>query len=113
MNAGLKAHETGLTPMAMRRNLLIFWLSLVLVAGISGDALARAGGGGSFGSRGGFTFSRPPSTMTAPGGGSAFQRSWTSPIRALSNPTPALTAREAACLAALAAGSWAASLAPA
>jgi predicted lipid-binding transport protein (Tim44 family) len=71
--------------MAMRRSLLIFCLSLA-VAGISGDALARAGGGGSFGSRGGFTFSRPPSTMTAPGGGSAFQRSWTSPNQGIFRP---------------------------
>jgi predicted lipid-binding transport protein (Tim44 family) len=72
--------------MAMRRSLLIFCLALAVAAGVSGDALARAGFGGSFGSRGGFTFSRPPSTMTAPGGGSAFQRSWTSPNQGAFQP---------------------------
>src|SRR5271165_4744318 len=63
----------------MRRSFLILCLFLAVVAGVSGDALARAGGGHSFGSRGSFSFTRPPSTMTAPGGGSAFERSWTSP----------------------------------
>jgi predicted lipid-binding transport protein (Tim44 family) len=72
--------------MAMRRSLLIFCLALAVAAGVSGDALARAGFGGSFGSRGGFTFSMPPSTMTAPGGGSAFQRSWTSPNQGVLRP---------------------------
>jgi len=65
--------------MAMRHKILAFALALTLAAGFSADAFARAGGGGSFGSRGGMSFSRPSSTMTAPGGGSAFQRSWTSP----------------------------------
>src|SRR5271165_6800697 len=63
----------------MRRSFLIFCLFLALAAGVSGDALARAGGGHSFGSRGSFSFTKPPSTLTAPGGGSAFERSWTSP----------------------------------
>jgi predicted lipid-binding transport protein (Tim44 family) len=65
--------------MALRHKTFILMLALTLAAGFGADAFARAGGGGSFGSRGSMTFSRPSSTMTAPGGGSAFQRSWTSP----------------------------------
>jgi predicted lipid-binding transport protein (Tim44 family) len=44
-----------------------------------GLAFARAGGGASMGSRGGFTYSAPPSTSTAPYGGMAMQRSMTAP----------------------------------
>jgi predicted lipid-binding transport protein (Tim44 family) len=73
--------------MAMRHRILAFILALTLAAGFSADAFARAGGGGSFGSRGGFTFSRPSSTMTAPGGQSAFQRSWTSPNQGIFRPS--------------------------
>ncbi len=65
--------------MAMRHRISIVALALTLAVGFSADAFARAGGGGSFGSRGGFSFNPPSSTMTAPGGGSPFQRSWTSP----------------------------------
>jgi predicted lipid-binding transport protein (Tim44 family) len=49
-------------------------LSFVVV-----EADARVGGGVSSGSRGGRTFSAPPSTNTAPGGGSTFNRSTTQP----------------------------------
>ena len=56
----------------------------VLAAGLAvalalapGLAFARAGGGSSFGSRGGFTFSAPPSTSTAPSGAFGMQRSMT------------------------------------
>src|ERR1700712_5109801 len=59
---------------------------IVLAAGLAvslalapGLAFARAGGGGSMGSRGGFTFSAPPSTSTAPMGGMSMQRSMTAP----------------------------------
>jgi predicted lipid-binding transport protein (Tim44 family) len=59
---------------------------IVLAAGLAvalalapGLAFARAGGGSSMGSRGGFTFSAPPSTSTAPMGGMAMQRSMTAP----------------------------------
>lgn len=41
------------------------------------DALARAGGGASMGSRGTMTYSAPPSTQTAPYGGQQFNRSMT------------------------------------
>jgi len=49
-------------------------LSLALAPGV---ADARAGGGGSFGSRGGFTYSAPPATNTAPYSASPIQRSLT------------------------------------
>ena len=49
-------------------------LSLALA---SGFADARAGGGRSFGSRGGMTWSAPPSTSTAPYGAQPMQRSFT------------------------------------
>ncbi len=49
-------------------------LGLVLQPGL---ALARAGGGGSFGSRGGFTFSPPPVTRTAPHTAAPIERSFT------------------------------------
>jgi predicted lipid-binding transport protein (Tim44 family) len=77
------------TPMAMRRKILILITALTLTAGFSADAFARAGGGGSFGSRGGMTFSRPSSTMTAPYGASPFQRSMTSPNQGIFRPNSA------------------------
>ena len=49
-------------------------LSLALAPGF---ADARAGGGGSFGSRGGMTFSAPPATRTAPYSAQPLQRSLT------------------------------------
>ena len=49
-------------------------LSLALAPGF---ADARAGGGGSFGSRGGMTFSAPPATRTAPYSAQPMQRSLT------------------------------------
>ena len=44
-----------------------------------GLAMARAGSGGSFGSRGGFTYSAPPATRTSPYGAAPVQRSLTQP----------------------------------
>ena len=55
-------------------------LSLALAPGF---ADARAGGGGSFGSRGGMTFSAPPATRTAPYSAQPMQRSMTP-----NNPSP-------------------------
>lgn len=49
-------------------------VSMALAPGL---AAARAGSGGSFGSRGGMTFSAPPSTNTSPLGASPMQRSMT------------------------------------
>jgi predicted lipid-binding transport protein (Tim44 family) len=49
-------------------------LALLLTPGL---ADARAGSGGSFGSRGSRTWSAPPSTNTAPSGGQTMQRSMT------------------------------------
>ena len=59
---------------------LVAALALALAPGL---ADARAGSGGSFGSRGSMTFSAPPGTRTAPLGGSPMQRSLTP-----SNPSP-------------------------
>ncbi|ACK51141.1 import inner membrane translocase subunit Tim44 [Methylocella silvestris BL2] len=63
--------------MAIRHKTLVMILALALAAGFSADAFARAGSGGSFGSRGSRTFSAPPSTSTAPRGASPFERSMT------------------------------------
>ncbi|HEX4172543.1 MAG TPA: TIM44-like domain-containing protein [Acetobacteraceae bacterium] len=59
---------------------LAFGLALALAPGL---ADARAGGGGSFGSRGGMTWSAPPSTNTAPYSAAPMQRSMTP-----NNPSP-------------------------
>jgi predicted lipid-binding transport protein (Tim44 family) len=62
-------------------------LSLALAPGL---ADARAGGGGSFGSRGSMTWSAPPSTGTAPYSAQPMQRSMTpnSPSPGFASPTP-------------------------
>ncbi len=72
--------------MATRRKSMILFLALMLAAGFSADALARAGGGGSFGSRGSRTFNMPSSTTTAPRGASPFDRSMTSPNQGAFRP---------------------------
>lgn len=72
--------------MAIRHKTLILTIALMLAAGFSADAFARAGGGGSFGSRGSRTFSAPSSTMTAPNGASPFSRSMTSPNQGIFRP---------------------------
>ncbi len=71
--------------MAMRRNTLILTLALMLAAGFTANAFARAGGGGSFGSRGSRTFNMPSSTTTAPSA-SPFNRSMTSPNQGIFRP---------------------------
>lgn len=63
--------------MAIRQKTFIWIIALALAGGLSADAFARAGKGGSFGSRGARTWSAPPSTATAPQGGSMFERSMT------------------------------------
>lgn len=65
--------------MAIRRIIPLFIVAAMLAAGFSTEAFARAGFGGSMGSRGARTYSMPSPTTTAPGGGSIFGRSMTSP----------------------------------
>lgn len=60
------------------KKLSIYALLAALIISSSGmDAMARAGGGGSFGSRGGRTWSAPPMTRTAPFAARPFDRSYT------------------------------------
>jgi len=72
--------------MSFRHSSLIFCLAAVLALGMAGDGFARAGFGGSFGSRGSSTFSTPPSTSVSPFGGSAINRSMTSPNASVFRP---------------------------
>src|SRR5436305_15302797 len=64
---------------------LVKTLAVVLALGfpvmlaVSTAADARIGGGGSSGSRGGRTFSAPPSTSTAPNAAQPFNRTMTQP----------------------------------
>src|SRR5437868_1882764 len=60
------------------RSLLAVCAVATALALVVGDAQARAGRGGSFGSRGGQTFSAPPSTSTAPSA-RPIERSMTQP----------------------------------
>src|SRR6202030_3634556 len=57
---------------------VVLSLALPLVVAVS-SADARVGGGMSSGSRGGRTFSAPPSTSTAPGTAQPFNRTFTQP----------------------------------
>jgi predicted lipid-binding transport protein (Tim44 family) len=61
-----------------RQKPLILILAATLALGFAGDSFARAGGGFSFGSRGGRTFSAPSATPTAPRA-APMDRSMTSP----------------------------------
>ena len=61
-------------------------LALPVLLALASHADARAGGGGSFGSRGSRTFSAPPPTATAPRAAEPIQRSVTQPAPA---PAPA------------------------
>ena len=65
--------------MAMRQKTLIFTLAALVAFGYSADSFAKAGFGGSFGSRGARTFSAPPPTATAPRPAAPIERSMTSP----------------------------------
>ena len=60
-----------------RTSVLLAGLAVAALVLSPGLADARAGGGGSFGSRGGMTYSAPPSTRTAPYSASPMQRSMT------------------------------------
>jgi predicted lipid-binding transport protein (Tim44 family) len=60
---------------AHKRGSLISLVFAVLLALAPAVAEARMGGGGSFGSRGSRTWSAPPTTRTAPGMASPFERS--------------------------------------
>src|SRR3954452_7196490 len=57
---------------------VVLSLAVPLAAAVS-SADARVGGGSSSGSRGGRTFSAPPSTSTAPGSAQPFNRTFTQP----------------------------------
>ena len=64
----------------------------VLIALAPGLALARVGGGASMGSRGGFTYSAPPATNTAPYSAAPMQRSFTPQSQpSLGMGTPGMT----------------------
>jgi predicted lipid-binding transport protein (Tim44 family) len=74
--------------MAFRHKPLILILSAALALGLAGDAFARAGGRGSFGSRGARTYSAPMATPTAPRV-APMERSMTSPNdRIFRRPAP-------------------------
>lgn len=68
----------------MRPRPAAFFAAFAVVALALAPALseARPGGSGSSGSRGSRTQSAPPSTQTAPGGGTQFQRTQTPPAQA-------------------------------
>ncbi len=71
----------------MGRKKVLFVATLLLTSMLaSGIAEARAGGGSSMGSRGGMTFSAPPSTNTAPYSAQPMQRSMTQPGPSYQSP---------------------------
>jgi predicted lipid-binding transport protein (Tim44 family) len=75
--------------MAFRHKPLILILAATLALGFAGDAFSRAGGGFSFGSRGGRTFSAPQATPLAPRA-APMERSMTSPNDSIfRRPAPA------------------------
>jgi predicted lipid-binding transport protein (Tim44 family) len=61
------------------RPLLALFAILTALVLVASDADARAGRGGSFGSRGSKSFSTAPPTATAPGGGTTLQRTTAQP----------------------------------
>ena len=61
----------------MFRSIVRFALCSLVLVTLHGEADARAGAGGSFGSRGGRTYSAPPVTNTAPSTAAPVQRSVT------------------------------------
>jgi predicted lipid-binding transport protein (Tim44 family) len=64
-----------------RTSVLLAGFAAVALALSPGLALARAGSGSSFGSRGGMTYSAPPSTRTAPYSAAPLERSMTPQYR--------------------------------
>ena len=65
---------------------IVALVAALLMAVAPGLALARAGSGASMGSRGGMTYSAPPSTNTAPYSAQPMQRSMTQPNQGYSAP---------------------------
>jgi len=63
--------------MSFRHTSLVLGLAATLAAGMASDGFARAGSGGSAGSRGSATYSAPPSTSISPRGASPMERSMT------------------------------------
>jgi predicted lipid-binding transport protein (Tim44 family) len=78
--------------MSLRHRILTLAAAGALVFGALGDAMAKPGGGGSFGSRGSRTHSAPPATSTAPSTAAPMQRTQT-PQAA---PSPGLNRPQAA-----------------
>lgn len=72
--------------MSLRHMSMILGLAAALALGMTGDTFARAGSGGSFGSRGSSTFSAPPSTSLSPRGASPIDRSMSSPNSSVFRP---------------------------
>jgi predicted lipid-binding transport protein (Tim44 family) len=68
---------------------IVALVAALLMAVAPGLALARAGSGASMGSRGGMTYSAPPSTNTAPYSAQPMQRSMTQPNQGYSAPPAA------------------------
>ena len=78
--------------MSFRHRILTFVAVGALALGAVGDAMAKPGGGGSFGSRGSRTYSAPPATNTAPSTAAPIQRSQTpqaAPSTGMSRPQAA------------------------
>lgn len=72
------SREFATKSRTMRRSKLLFALFIACALALApGMAFARAGFGGSMGSRGSMTFSRPPATNTAPYTAAPIQRSLT------------------------------------
>jgi len=69
-----------------RKNFLFAAIPALALALTPGLADARAGGGSSMGSRGGMTFSAPPTTKTAPYSAQPLQRSTTQPSPGYQSP---------------------------
>jgi predicted lipid-binding transport protein (Tim44 family) len=72
------------------RPLLALFAILTALVLVASDADARAGRGGSLGSRGARSFNTTPPTATAPGGGTTLQRTTAQPSPATGAPSPGL-----------------------
>ncbi len=75
--------------MSLRHISLILGLAAALAVGMADEGFARAGSGGSFGSKGSSTFSSTPYTNTAPRGAAPIERSMTSPNSNVFRPNAA------------------------
>ena len=86
--------ETNMTFSERSRSLvktiaIVLALALPTAFAISSSADARVGGGFSSGSRGSRTYSAPPSTSTAPGSASQFNRTYSQPGAGMNSAAPA------------------------